>query len=74
MVFELWFAGEDGGKGEGEDGSGKDADAFSIFTSLLAAGLVSHLALSIPMLIARKNTSIMAVFLPHSYPASFTMS
>ena len=53
MVFELWFAGEDGGNGEGEEGSGKDADAFSIFTSLLAAGLVSHLAFSNTMLANR---------------------
>ena len=70
MVFELWFAGEDGGNGEGEDGSGKDADAFSIFTSLLDAGFGSHLAFSKTMLANRKNTSTIAVFLPHSYPAS----
>ena len=61
----LRFDGDEGGKGEGEEGNGKDADAFSIFTSLLDAGFGSHLAFSKTMLANRKNTSTIAVFLPH---------
>lgn len=46
MVFEFWLDGEEGGKGEGAEGKGKDADAFSILTSGLSAFLGSHLAFS----------------------------
>lgn len=54
MVFELWFAGEEEGKGDGAEGGGKDSDALSIFTLGLAAGLASwHLTLSNTMLANR---------------------
>ncbi len=53
MVFEFWLDGEEGGKGEGAEGKGKDADAFSIFTSAFSAFLGSHLDFSMTMLAKR---------------------